>query len=209
MRNLKKNYLKNYKVINKNNLKIIYFRSQISPSVGCFVATVSCPDFRRPTPFGGQVWPPFGNAKTHRMPQCSCSCTCTHRSDIAAPPPSPPAIDVAQNRADNDNDNDNETCNLIIAMRIAALGNDNESLGKDPPGPPQPEPRRWSTLVATSSSGSGRSRNQRVATVPGTLPSRVRILSTCVAVCFNGQFLTLNGCRPVSCQRQGCPASKS
>jgi len=80
-------------------------------------------------------------------------------------------------------------------MRIAALGNDNDSLGS---------PRRSRNPHTNSSPGvKDGIRGPWGADCPPTpprknsctLPSRVRILSTCVAVCFNGQFLTLNGCR--------------
>lgn len=184
---------------------------------------MSCPDFRwlllqaipssLASNFWGQVWHPFGNAKTHRMHQCGggdavalapIGVTLPHHHRhhhllllrqplmwhwIEQTTTTKPTIWLSQwelqhletttsHLGRTLQDLLNLNLNLILILNLSA----------------------WMEhKVATSSSS--RSRNQRVETVPSTLPSRVRILSTCVAVCFNGQFLTLNGCRPVSCQR--------
>lgn len=138
--------------------------------------------------FPAQVWPPFGNAKRHRM----------HRQLHLHPsewrPPSnqhpPPLFQPFKLRLGVQT---TKPTIWLSQWELQHLATTTIHLGPGIREPHQPGPQILGQELGHSVN---RPKNS------GTLPSRVRILSTCVAVCFNGQFLTLNGhwCRAKASQ---------
>lgn len=122
---------------------------------------------------------------------CTGSCTCTHRSgDPLLTSTPPPLFQPFKLRLGVQT---TKPTIWLSQWELQHLATTTIHLGPGIREPQQPGPQILGQELGHSVS---RPKNS------GTLPSRVRILSTCVAVCFNGQFLTLNGhwCRPKESQ---------